>query len=133
VEPLLTFREGDAARWIESFGHLTDGAIPWGLHGITRSQGGRADLAGSAAMSVGIYVVVDSWSRVLYLGKVSRQLPDAISQRISHHHRLTPDWDAVWLLPLAERTPHETVLRLEALMISAYRPPLNIQHAGQWL
>jgi hypothetical protein len=134
VVPLLAFREQDAIRWVASFGHLADGTIPWDLHGIIRTADGAARIASSAAMAVGIYIVTDSWGRVLYIGKVQRADPGAIRRRLACHHRLTPDWDAVWLLPLADETPHTTVRRIEAAMIAAYRPPLNIHHArrGSW-
>ena len=121
------FGDDDAHRWMKSFGTMAHEANFYDFYAIDH-DGEAILLSESAAMAVGIYVVVDMDDCVRYIGKVCRADPRGIQDRFAHHHAATIDWAGVWLLPLSDDCPDRTVQQLEEQMIAAFRPDGNIQH-----
>lgn len=127
--PGFTFRRADADRWHAVHGLAAHPHARPDLHGLTATVGTIAVSTG--AMAVGIYLVIDRFDQLRYIGKVCRDDPTAIRDRLNRHHAATTDWFAVWLLPLHDRCPNQLVEMLESQLIRAYRPCDNIQHSRQ--
>lgn len=124
----FTFRRADADRWHSLHGLAAHPHAQPDLHGLTMTTVGTITVP-TAAMAVGIYAVIDEYDQLRYIGKVCRNDPSAIRDRLAHHHAAAPDWYAVWLLPLRDRCPNPLVEVLESHLIRAYRPCDNTQHS----
>ena len=79
-------------------------------------------------MPVGLYVAVDYFDRVLYIGQVSRNSGTGIVERVQNHHAIPPTSVGVWILPLRDDLSPMTVSRFEETIITAYQPPANCRH-----
>lgn len=126
--PGFTFRRADAARWHAIHGLAAHPHAQPDIYGLTMTAVGTIAVP-TAAMAVGIYAVVDEFEKLRYIGKVRRDDPAAVRDRLAHHHAANPDWFAVWLLPLQDRCPNQLVGILESQLIRAYRPCDNTQHS----
>ena len=121
------FGEPEAWHWFKSFGSLAHETNLFDLYAIEHADGDVV-LSPSAAMAVGIYVVVDLDDCIRYIGKVRRRGIEGIQERFADHHAAATSWAGAWLLPLRDDCPDRTVLDLEEQMIAAFRPDGNLQH-----
>ena len=126
--PGFTFRRADADRWHAVHGLVAHPHAMPDLYGLTVTGLGTIHVP-TAAMAVGIYLVVDCYDQLRYIGKVCRDDPAAIRDRLAHHHAASTDWCAVWLLPLHDHCPNRLVEALESQLIRAYQPCGNTHHS----
>jgi len=125
--PGFTFRRADAHRWHAIHGLAAHPHAPPDVYALAGIPCGNV-YAPTALAAVGIYLIVDRFDELHYIGKVCRGTPTAVRDRLASHHAATTSWFAVWILPLHDRCPNQLVEVLESQLIRAYRPCGNVQH-----
>jgi len=124
-----TFGYEDTLRWRRYFGAANHPELPQDLYDVEVGPDGHVQLRDRTLyMPVGLYVAVDYFDRVLYIGQVSRNSGTGIVERVQNHHAIPPTSVGVWILPLRDDLSPMTVSRFEETIITAYQPPANCQH-----
>ena len=127
-----TFDYDDAIRWRHYFGLANHAELPHDLYGVMYGIDGHMQLRDRTIyMPVGLYVAIDYFDRVLYIGQVCRSSGTGIVERISGHHAIPSSCSGIWLLPLRDDLPKAIVSRFEGMMIRAFQPPANQQLCGR--
>lgn len=123
-----TFGFDDTLRWRRYFGSANHPDLPQDLYAVEVGPGRGVRLRDrSLYMPVGLYVAVDYFDRVLYIGQVRRASGTGIVERVQNHHALPSTCSGLWILPLRDDLPPASVSRFEEMMITAYQPPANRQ------
>jgi len=123
-----TFGFEDTLRWRHFFGSANHPYLPQDLYAVEVGPAGDVQLRDPTLyMPVGLYVAVDYFDRVLYIGQVCRNSGTGIVERVQNHHAIPPTCAGLWILPLREDLSRSTVSRFEEMMITAYQPPANRQ------
>lgn len=123
-----TFGFDDTLRWRRYFGSANHPDLPQDLYAVDVSPDGDVQLRDRTLyMPVGLYVAVDYFDRVLYIGRVCRSSGTGIVERMRKHHAIPPTCAGLWILPLRDGLSAATVSRFEEMMITAHQPPANRQ------
>ena len=119
------FDDHDLDDWLRRLGDASDPVTCPGYVPIEPLPDGGIDC--EVAMQCGLYIIVDAWNRVLYVGKVQRH-DSGLDARLRNHHREDSSWAGVWVIPLRADLSPGSIRDLERSMIEAYCPPLNVEH-----
>lgn len=123
-----TFGYEDTLRWRRHFGTANHPDLPQDVYAVVSGPDGHMRLRDRTLfMPVGLYLAIDSFDRLLYIGKVCRASGTGIVERVHRHHAIPPTCAALWILPLRDDLSPATVSHFERKLINAYQPPFNRQ------